>query len=86
MRAKEKAPLRMFEGSVTAVRKLNRALTESERIDQLVLTTLSLAFDEFVAECVDSDGKPKAPSRRALMRAKASLPPYCKQAFKKDEG
>jgi hypothetical protein len=55
----------------------------SERVLELALKMMSLELDALVKECVD--GKDiKAPSRKAFMRARGMLPPYCEMAFKKD--
>lgn len=58
-----------------------------ENIDKFILETalrkLSLAFDEFIGECVDESGHAIQPSSRALAQAKACLPEYCKNSFKK---
>lgn len=55
--------------------------------DVLVLTlslkSLSKALDSFVSSCLNEEGKPKAPDYRAIMQAKACLPPYCDNAFQK---
>jgi hypothetical protein len=50
---------------------------------ELSIKKLSEAFDEFIGSCVDPDGKPKAPDKKELMRAKACLPKYCANALNK---
>ena len=49
----------------------------------LALFKLSEKFDEFIAECMDENGKPIAPSHKSIMRARGYLPPSCKTALKK---
>jgi len=39
-------------------------------------------FNEFVGACLDADGKPRAPSMKDVMRARACLPARCEYAFK----
>jgi hypothetical protein len=51
---------------------------------EYALTALSRAFDEFVGEC-SVLGKAVSPSQKALMKARAALPPYCTHAFKPKE-
>jgi len=52
-------------------------------ITEIALRKLSGAFDEFIGQCMDEDGKPVAPDIRALAAARGYLPPYCKLAYKK---
>ena len=54
-----------------------------ETVDLLAIKKLSEAFDAFVDACLDENGKPKAPDRKAILKAKACLPPYCKHSFKR---
>lgn len=49
-------------------------LEDDRRVLELSVKALTDALREIVADCEDADGQPKAPSRRALLRAKASLP------------
>lgn len=58
-------------------------MSDDKQILELALRAVSLALDALAAECTDAEGKPKAPSKQALMRAKAMLPPYCEQALSK---
>ncbi len=44
-------------------------------IDLIAIRALTSAFNEFVAACVDEHGKPRAPSRGALAKARGCLPP-----------
>jgi hypothetical protein len=43
---------------------------------------MSDAFDDFIGGCIEN-GKPKAPDIKALAKARAYLPPYCKNAYRK---
>ena len=45
-----------------------------EKVDRVIIETLTACIDRFVGECIDDKGEPKAPSRKALMRARAALP------------
>lgn len=60
--------------------------TIDTQILEAAIREISLSFDRFIGECADSEGKQKAPDRGAVMRAKASLPPYCKNALSKPTG
>lgn len=48
---------------------------------EAALRAVTDQFDEFVGACTGPDGKPVAPSNKALMRAKACLPARCAQSF-----
>lgn len=56
---------------------------EKDIVLELAIKNLSMAFDEFVAACMDENGKPKAPDYRAMMKARGYLPPYCECALSK---
>lgn len=45
------------------------------------LRIMSEAFDRFIGSCMDQSGEPKTPDRVALMKARAYLPPYCRNAY-----
>jgi len=51
------------------------------RILEIAVGAVSDQFNLFIGECMDENGKPKAPSMQALMRARAILPPRCEHAF-----
>jgi hypothetical protein len=40
-------------------------------------------LDEFVGDCMDEQGNPKAPSKKALMLARSILPPGYKHTLTK---
>jgi hypothetical protein len=50
---------------------------------EAALAVLSRALDDLAGACIDADGKPRAPDRGALMRARSMLPPACTHAFAK---
>jgi hypothetical protein len=60
-------------------------LTARQDADVLVLeaaaAVVSRALNDFVGACMDPEGKPWAPTRGALMKARAMLPPTCKHAL-----
>ena len=58
-------------------------LEMDSEILQAGLKVMSTALDTLITECYTSDGKPKEPSRQALMRARGLLPPYCEMALGK---
>lgn len=57
----------------------------TSEIDRLTIRALSLELDSFVGACLDERGDPKAPDRKALMRARAALPKYCRHTLIKDK-
>jgi hypothetical protein len=42
-------------------------------------------FNTFIGQCLDENGKPKAPSMGDLMKARACLPAHCEYAFQPKE-
>ncbi len=54
--------------------------TES-RVALAALKVVSEQFDIFIGECMDENGKPKAPDHRSLAQARGILPPYCEHAY-----
>ena len=55
---------------------------EDVMVLEAAVAVVSRALDDLVGACLGDDGKPKAPDRADLMRARAMLPPACKHAFK----
>lgn len=49
------------------------------------IRVLSRALDALVGQCTDEDGKPKAPERADLMRARALLPFWCPNALAREK-
>lgn len=56
---------------------------EDARVLEAAVAVMAKALDELVSACLDETGKPKAPDRGAVMRAKSMLPPRCTHALKK---
>ena len=56
---------------------------EDVKVLEAAVTVLTRALDELVGACLGDDGKPKAPDRGALMRARAMLPPAYKHTLQK---
>lgn len=54
----------------------------SDYVIEHALRLLTTHFDDFIGECMDEDGKPKAPSPKALAQARACLPAAYKHAHK----
>ncbi len=53
------------------------------KILEAAVAVVSRALDELVGACLDADGKPRAPDRSAVMRARSMLQPACLHALKK---
>ncbi len=58
--------------------------THDVKVLEAAIAVMSHALDDLVEACLDANGKPKAPDRAALMRARSMLPPSCKFAFRKE--
>lgn len=56
--------------------------SDDEFVLEAALKAVTNHFNEFVGACLDTDGKPKAPSMKDIMRARACLPARCEHAFK----
>jgi len=56
---------------------------ERESILAISLNLMSLALSELVGDCMDAEGKPKAPDYRTLMKMRGVLPPYCEHSLNK---
>lgn len=52
-----------------------------QSVDLIALKIITTRLDEFVAECVDKDGKPRAPSQQVLAKVRGYLPSGCKMAY-----
>jgi hypothetical protein len=50
-------------------------MTDEVLVLEAALKALTRRFDEFVGQCMDDAGKPRAPSPKALAQARACLPP-----------
>lgn len=49
---------------------------------ETALRVMTRKLDDLIGECMDENGKPKAPTMRALMTARGYLPPDFKNALK----
>ena len=58
----------------------------SDRQLEIALQIMSLALDNLIGECLDENGKPKAPHYKILAQVRGLLPPYCKHAFGGKDG
>ena len=63
--------------------ELSKIVELDNKILELSITNLSEAFDEFIGACLDESGNPRQPTIQALMKAKAYLPTYCRNSFKR---
>ena len=54
-----------------------------KQILEIAIKKLTVAFDEFVGDCLDEEGKPKQPSMQALYRARGTLPVWCNNTIVK---
>jgi hypothetical protein len=53
------------------------------RVLEVAVEVMARALDDLVGACMDDAGKPRAPDRAALMRARSMLPPACRHALPK---
>ena len=53
------------------------------KILKLSLNKLSLAFNDFIDACITETDQPQVPSKKAINKARAYLPPYCKHSYGK---
>lgn len=56
-----------------------------KQIIEIALQVMSTELDSLIAACMDESGNPKAPDRKALMRARSMLPPRFERALKKQK-
>ena len=57
----------------------------TDKVLESALKVLTQALNDLCAECFDEQGKPKAPDRRALMKARGMLPPSYSQTLVKEK-
>lgn len=55
-------------------------------VDLQIIRTMTKALDELAAACMDEKGAPKAPDKKALMKARAMLPGWCANSLTKPAG
>jgi hypothetical protein len=53
-----------------------------QRVLELALKQLTKEFDKFIGECLYGE-ETKAPSKQAVMKARACLPSDCEYGFKR---
>lgn len=58
----------------------------SDEILRIAIGKLSKVLNDFIGECMDEDGSPKVPSRKALMKARGYLPFSCSHSLAKKKG
>jgi hypothetical protein len=52
-------------------------------VDRATIRVMTKALDELVSACTDETGAPKAPYKKALMKARAMLPAWCANSLTK---
>jgi len=59
-------------------------MSQEDQIQLLKLAVCALTekLDELIGECLDAEGKPKAPDRKTLARMRGYLPPQYRNAYK----
>ena len=57
-------------------------MNEDAMVLEAAVQVVSKALNDLVSACMDEEGKPKAPDRKALMKARAMLPPRCDKALR----
>ena len=65
-------------------------MTEQEAaqqyVDKKIMRTLTIALDQLAAACMDESDAPKAPDKKALMKARSMLPAWCVSSLTKPKG
>lgn len=46
----------------------------SDKLNLLIIERLTTHLSALIGECLDENGEPKPPNRKAIMRARAALP------------
>jgi hypothetical protein len=59
-------------------------LPTPQYVANLCIAQVTKTLDDFVGECME-DGKPKAPSMKALMKTRGYLPNWCKNTLVKEK-
>ena len=59
-------------------------LSTNDYIGNLCIAQVTKTLDNFISECME-DGKPKAPSMKALMNTRGYLPFWCKNTLVKEK-
>ena len=58
-------------------------MTAQQQIDNTIIQVMTKALDELASACIDETGAPKAPDKKALMKARAMLPAWCANSLTK---
>lgn len=74
----------MGDPEESKIRAYIESLENDRKVLQISLEKITMAFNEFISECLDDDSKPKAPQMKALMRARACLPAKCSKTLSKN--
>lgn len=77
------ANLRDFINSLRSTKTASSTPAHAENVDKTIIDVITNNFNEFVAECVDENGQPKVPSKKALMKARSMLPERCSMSLSK---
>jgi hypothetical protein len=64
---------------------MSQELLQEKALLQHAVHALTDHFNEFIGQCMDENGKPKAPAMGELMKARACLPARCEHAFQPKE-
>lgn len=52
-------------------------------VEKLALDAITKHFNEFISQCIDSEGKPITPTARAVAQARACIPKGHSMSFTK---
>ncbi|WEE79455.1 hypothetical protein LZ683_08880 [Comamonas testosteroni] len=62
------------------------AQSDQQVVDLHIIKAMTMALDELTAACIDESGAPKAPDKKALMKARAMLPSWCSTSLTRPKG
>ena len=57
--------------------------TADAQVQRTAVRVMTKALDELTSACTDEAGAPKAPDKKALMKARAMLPAWCENSMTK---
>lgn len=55
------------------------------KITEYAIKAITCVLDDFISDCIDEHGNPKAPSRKMLMSTRGCLPAWCKNTLIKEK-
>ena len=58
-------------------------MTAQQQVDNTIIQVMTKAMDELASACRDETGAPKAPDKKALMKARSMLPAWCANSLTK---